>query len=332
MSDSTVDRYDLGIDPVPEETLREWLALANGIRALSYVISRLAEPATGSELDADDAWYPEGNLSKWTRAYMAASVEHLDQWADLAIPRRAHSGPELLPLHFRPQLMLGRAGLECGAQALWILAPVSSGERVQRHLKLMTVDLQEEHGALGSIGDGKGQAQLIELIATINQAAPVPGSKGRLPHVSYRDIIRQSATAAMRDADAWLHLWQKSSAATHGRRWILDYAYDVDPENDLESQAGLSLVSPRAVEVSEIVAAAYEALSSSVVRYCSLGGLDLDGLWIAGQTYAYKVLPANPGEEDLKASAIAALEAHLAQKLSQDSAGEKRWTITLAQS
>lgn len=243
--------------------------------------------------------------------YIESAVEHLGQWADVLIPDQYQESLGLR--HFRAHLMLGRAGLECASQAVWVLAPEDSTLRLLRHLRLMVVDVGEEIKALKSEGHAQAVHTMETLIETMRQHASSNYSGAALKHIGYRDIIRQAAEELGGNPGASELQWMRASAAAHGRKWLIDYAYDHETLTE-GVQEPLQLIVPRAAEVLDVVGAGLNALDAAVQLYCFRGGLDYAALSRKGVLYAICSTPAAPGLEDEKESYVQQIEAFLEEK------------------
>ncbi|MET4144228.1 hypothetical protein [Arthrobacter sp. UYCo732] len=291
---------------VSDEERSVWLHLSHEIRTLAHVVESVAGEEVSSELATDDAKFSPEPESAWVRSYLASACEHLGQWADLAIPRHACDQLEFSMLHFKPQLMLGRAGLECAAQALWVLSPEDESSRLIRHMRLMLVDSYEER----KLPAGSARIdELNELEAEISAYANAMSPGSSLKHISYLKMIREAAAVIGQVPDSWEHLWHRSSAAAHGKKWLSRYAYDL--EAGLDGEQRRDWLAPRPLEISEVVGAAVEALHGAVLLYCKRAGINPQPLWRPAALHAWTLVPARPEFESEKETLIALMRAHI---------------------
>jgi hypothetical protein len=177
----------------------------------------LPDPAAGSDLAVDDVAYPFEKLSNWTWAFFDSAADHMALWGTLTRPQG-----KPIRLHERASYTVLRGGLEAAAQAVWVLAPDNSADRIVRHLRLIHADfleqrkvqrLAEEPTDLPEITAGERLASLKERSADI---APWP-TIANTP--SYLDMIREACPAA--DLDPWSAevLWRGASGFAHGKQW-----------------------------------------------------------------------------------------------------------------
>lgn len=71
-----------------------------------------------------------------------AAIDHLVVWANIVAPQTVFEGM-IVRNPPRAHYTLARAGLESAAQAVWVLDPDASSERVHRHLRLLYHDLRQ---------------------------------------------------------------------------------------------------------------------------------------------------------------------------------------------
>lgn len=182
------------------------------------------------ELEEDELDYAIDRISESARSYMTASVDHLGALMDLLEPQlsslEAKGGqpfswrPEEGQIHHvRSLLMLSRAALESAAQSLWLLESDASSSRIQRHLQLVVVDLQEEVSALGD------EDRKNDLAAARREHDARYGKTW----FGYKAIIREAATLMGEDPASWERMWRGASAATHGRVWVNYSEADLTP-------------------------------------------------------------------------------------------------------
>src|SRR5437868_7125387 len=101
-----------------EDHGQQWAAHTYAARSCELVLKRVVDPKAGSALAQADAFYAWEKASMWVRNYLCAAAEHLCLWADVTAPYKLH--PEAVnEVRPRPSLLLGRAGLEAAAHALW---------------------------------------------------------------------------------------------------------------------------------------------------------------------------------------------------------------------
>ncbi|QOD06143.1 hypothetical protein [Pseudarthrobacter sp. BIM B-2242] len=183
------------------------------------------------EIKEDAMGYAYDRISDSARAYMGASVGHLGALKDLLEPQLEYlrrQGKSCFPArseegeirHVRSLLMLCRAGLEGAAQALLLLKPDSSADRIKNHMQLVFVDLNEEISAQGEI-ERETDPAVVKREFTARY--------GHVPRFGYKALVREAAVMMGEDPDSWERMWRGASAATHGRVWVNYSMTDVGP-------------------------------------------------------------------------------------------------------
>ncbi|WP_407681036.1 hypothetical protein [Pseudarthrobacter chlorophenolicus] len=304
---------------VSDDIMATWTFLAFSIRGLEHAIHRLVGPSPLSALQSDDDAYPQEKSSDWGLSYLKASAEHLTQWADLVVPLIARSESDVVEHHFRPQLTLGRCGLEAASQAVWALGPDDSSERLLRHFRLVLWDLGEEERALTIAGDSAGAGDAREKATTLlSGASPNYSRKSLGGRMTYLPFIEYSADLQDRDPRGWERLWRSASGAAHGRRWITKHSYQT-PEGPNRQGVETSMREPKLAEITHLVEAATATLTKGFSLYCDRAGIDEKALLINGAIHTLDVTPAGPGMEQEKLAARLHFEAVKSSMLQEQS-------------
>jgi hypothetical protein len=141
-----------------------------------------------------------------------STAEHLSLWSDVIAPYKLHPDAvnEIRP---RPYLLLGRAGLEAAAHALWLVEAPSPEECAQRHIRLMHRDFTYHRAALAA--GGLNTVRIDQRIADLESRAPnlsiQVSPKDKPP--GYEKMVRSAAGATSHDENRWAYLWDAASAA-----------------------------------------------------------------------------------------------------------------------
>jgi hypothetical protein len=146
--------------PVDEETTQAWVAVSHGARMSQHVLRNVGDPALQSPFAQINAQYASEKASDWHRSYLAAALEHLVVWADIAAPLKFHPEQELTHT-LRPAYTLGRAALEASSQAVWMTSGETARECARRHLSLIRWDYTEHRKSLN--GDPKAQQRVTDM-------------------------------------------------------------------------------------------------------------------------------------------------------------------------
>jgi len=251
-----------------------WRDTALTIRYLAQMLSRLSDPAPGSELAGDDAAvtghgeYP----SDATRAQLDAAMENLSLWANVVSPMLFIDGVEVKNPP-RPYFTLARAGLESAASAAWVLSPQDPSERADRHMRLVLEDLDQMRKAL-CLSDA-AQADAVQLrIDAARQAHP----RAIQSAPSYVAMVRDAALRAGWDANGAEELWRMASAAAHGKRWFTGATHHTILGEEFSPGRHRAVHFPDPDKITEMVALATKVADWAVIRYGELAGAPLDEL------------------------------------------------------
>lgn len=185
------------------------------------VLAQPLVPATGSDLATDDTDWPPVPVSQVAVMGLGSARDHLQ-----AV--RIHV--EIKQLFPFAHLSTIRGALVGSAQAVWVLSPENSSERIERsrrvaahmyaeHEKYLTVlrsltDEPHENTEIVAAHVGERRKQLADRRAGDNQLAKL----------NTTDMIREAARAAFKDEalDAEvLSVWRLTSGAAHGFAWAL---------------------------------------------------------------------------------------------------------------
>lgn len=166
----------------------------------------------GSSLAADDQATNPNHVSHAVIHELAGALDHLHALRMLV--QTAQS------LHTFAPFTLNRAAMECGAAAVWILAPRSRDERIRRRLVLATQNARDIDSALVKLGEPsslKGRLDDIRKVAGRRPVLDPAGIVSTPPGIER--IIGEAADAFELDSDAAVTLWKLCSGITHNRLW-----------------------------------------------------------------------------------------------------------------
>lgn len=102
------------IDDVNQQA---WIAVAHWTRINERVLSRIGDPAPGSNFAQVAKLFPFEKVSDRARAYLRAGLDHLTMWADYAVPLKFHPD-QVLNFTLRPTYTLSRSTIEASSQAV----------------------------------------------------------------------------------------------------------------------------------------------------------------------------------------------------------------------
>ncbi|GAA2375812.1 hypothetical protein [Gordonia cholesterolivorans] len=254
-----------------EEHQRRWAEATYSIRSCELAMDGAVDPAPGSLLAEIDQLYRWEKVSVWSRSYLTAGIEHLLLFADLVAPYDFKEG-DINHVRYLSYVMMGRAGLESAAHALWILDAVDDErECAERSLRLMYKDFSYQLQAQEA---GGYRVDLIEdrMTTTRERAAEVRlGSPANRPP-GYESLVRKAAEAVGRDPARWCYLWNAASGAAHGQYWFGMEGYDVALGEEYEPGHFRTRRLPDPAFITETVEAAAHALLWAVWRWLDVSG------------------------------------------------------------
>ena len=280
--------------PVPEAEVRRWVEAAHTSRLASLVLDQVQDPLEGSSLDEDDKAYPWEKCSAWVRSNLVAATDHLVHWANVVAPQTVYDGMTVSNPP-RPYYTLARAGLECAAQAVWVLDHDASPERVERHLRLLYHDLRQMALAFETIGDDRAamaRHRMTALAERLGDAERLARIKKHEPR--YSSMVRETAGAIGLTPNDAEFLWRSASAAAHGKSWFQHVAYTATVGEQYEPGYFRAALQPDPTEITRSVRAAAKLTLQGVVRFAARAGHDPSPLVQA----AFSKLKADTPQED----------------------------------
>lgn len=195
--------------------MQVWKEAVALVRMAQAMVAQCDAPEPGSDLEGDDASCPPpALLSDAARGTLYAALDNLALWCDSVSPKVYVEGVVQTSAP-RPHFTLARAGMECAAQVGWILSPEESATRVERHLRLVAGDVEEERKAASKLSD-EAAVRVTQRIATLKE------SLGEVkPPPAYLDMVRAVVGNIDESADRAEVLWRTASAAAHGKLWFV---------------------------------------------------------------------------------------------------------------
>ena len=156
---------------VDDANQQAWIAVAHLTRIDDRILTRIGDPAPGSNFARAAEFFPFEKVADRARAYLRAGLDHLLMWADYAAPLVFHD-EQTISFTLRPTLTLARAAIEASAQAVWLMDTTDPIECIRRHISLMRWDLNEHWRS--KIGNSTEQAAIElrrqELVRRVSQA------------------------------------------------------------------------------------------------------------------------------------------------------------------
>ncbi|CAM3225187.1 hypothetical protein [Tsukamurella hominis] len=279
-----------------EDQRQRWAAATYKVRGSALALEGAVDPREGSLLEYADQLYPWEKVSAWSRSYLSAGIEHMSLWADLVAPYEFDES-RVNHVRFRPYLLIGRAGLESGSHAVWLLSDVEDPrDCVRRHLRLMYKDF-EYHQKAYEAGGESTDGITARMEKTVARAAELRiGSSPKDKPPGYEKLVREAAATVGGDADRWSFLWNAASGAGHGQNWFGMVGYDNEIGDEYEPGYYRSIQVPDAAFITETVEAASDVLLWGVCRWLMLAGYDGPGRIDAGIRHVHEQMPKKAPE------------------------------------
>lgn len=264
----------MGMEPprtvVDATHLQRWKEAAVRVRVSAGVLERCGDPTPGSPLAIDDTNGLTGlALSDAAKSYLAAAVDNLTIWADLVMPRIFVEGVavETPP---RPHFTAARAGMECAAQAVWLVEPDDSATRIERLAALALADLEEMAKAAAHIGRNV-RADVERRVNALRNESTGPIKKAP----GYVAMVRSAAgVGGVSPAEAEV-LWRTASAAAHGKLWFAEATHSLTVGEEFSTGRFRAVRTPDVASVSATVTFATKVLEWGVCRFAQMSGLDV---------------------------------------------------------
>lgn len=281
--------------PVDEATSQAWAAVAHGARMAEHILRNVGDPAPGSNFAQINALYPHEKASDWHRSYLAAALEHLMVWADIAAPLKFH--PEQEVTHtFRPAYTLGRAALEAASQAAWMSSGASAYECARRHLSLIRWDYVEQRKSL--LGEAEAQKSVTDLDSKLLERTAAAFSAAELQPPSHYTVLRSTAGLIDLPPDGLERIWRAASGSAHGKVWPSLALQHVVPLAEYEPGQFRTLRVPDAEGMTEVLEVAERMTMHGVLRHADYCNADIPALIEAARLWLASVVPfredANP--------------------------------------
>lgn len=183
-------------------------------------------PGSGSELKGDDHDWPPMPISQVAWMGVTASLDHL-----LAV--RWHLDPPkggTIRLFAFAHFSLCRSALLGAAQAVWVLSPDSSAERIKR-ARTVVAYLQEQHLAYlkglqdwAPTPDANTDAVAAHVATRIGELVSKRLADGQKGALKATEVIREAAEATWGVGDLSKEIvlaWRAGSGAAHALVWPL---------------------------------------------------------------------------------------------------------------
>lgn len=274
-----------------EDHQQRWVQATYLVRACDLALVGAVDPTPSSLLAYADALYRWEKVSAWSRNYLTAGIEHMLLWADLVAPYSFDEG-HINHVRFRPYLLMGRAGLESGAHAVWLLSDVKDPrECVRRLLRMMYKDFGYELKAQRA-GGRPGESVERRMADTVQRANELRvGTSPKDKPPGYEGLVREAADTVGGDAERWAFLWNAASGAGHGQNWFGMVGYDVELGEEYELGHFRSTRTPDVVFITEVMEAAADTLIWGACRWLDLAGYDGQALIKAALHQVHERMP-----------------------------------------
>lgn len=258
---------------VPDEIARQWAAVAHGGRMASYMLDGVVDPEPRTPFAADDSGYRWEKLSAWVRGYLIAAVDHLLLWANTVAPLQVFEG-QVNDNPPRPYYSIGRGALEAAAQAGWVMRPVDSRERVQRHLRLLYQDLRHHELALRPVNAVRADFARRRRDDMLNRIDGVYSRGSIKDEPKYLDMVREAGPEIGKTEAEMELVWRSASAGAHGKAWFNDYATTMQVGEEYEPGYYRAAYVPDPTQVLRVMDLAGTVTHAAVHRYLTGVGTD----------------------------------------------------------
>lgn len=209
----------ISVDDNEIPVMPEMIELFSAAEAWKARTGRISpDPAAGSSLAGDDRATDPYYMSAAVLSLMTSAVDNFHAVHALIISARI--------IHTSAPFTLLRAALENASVAVYLLAPTSRPERVERRLRLLWaewVDAENAREAMGQ-GDPARHEKRRQKVMAVGRAARLSESAmGRLTArpEAYAKIVGGAGREAFGESAGRLAVvaWMLNSGIAHGRGW-----------------------------------------------------------------------------------------------------------------
>lgn len=273
-----------------EEHQLRWATATYEVRACDLALVGAVDPRPKSFMRWADTGYQWEKLSVWSRSYLTSGIEHMMLWADLVAPYE-FADDHVNQVRFLPYLLMGRAGLESGAHAVWLLEPNDPRDCARRFLRMMHKDFgyQRKAREAGGYPTEKIVARMDDLIVRAGELGVGVSPKDKPP--GYEALVKAAASAVGGDPERWAYLWNAASGAGHGQNWFGMEGYDVELGDEYEPGHFRSTRIPDASYITEVMEAAAKTLQWGTWRWLALSGYDAQALMVNATGQVHSRMP-----------------------------------------
>lgn len=273
--------------PVPDDVTLAWVSVAHSARLASHILRGVGDPRPASNFAQINAIYSYEKASDWHRAYLAASLEHLLIWADIAAPLKFH--PEHETVHtFRPAYTLARAATEAASQAVWMTAGDTAEECARRHLSLIRWDYEEQRKSVRDLNEKTRIKAADDLLL---ERAAGTFIEAQLSRPTQYTVLRAAAPAVDLEPDELERVWRAASGSAHGRVWPSVALQHVTPLVEYEPGQFRTVRVPDPDKMTEALEIAEKLVMHGVLRFADFSGFDIPTLVTEARTWLASVIP-----------------------------------------
>jgi hypothetical protein len=284
-----------------------WIAVAHWTRINERMLSRIGDPAPGSNFDQVAELYPYERVADRARAYLRAGLDHLVMWADYAVPLKFHQ-EQVLNFTLRPTFTLSRAAIESSSQAVWLMNTRDPKECIRRHVSLMHWDFNEHHRSKTNSPAEQAaidlrRRELLHRVSGVFQPDDIKPPRG------YLQVIKSAceATDLKLDADTAERLWTAASGAAHGKYWTNLDLQTVHVGEEYERGHRRTLQVPDATAMTEVLEAANAVMQHGVLRFADYSGANIQALVNEAVAWVAQNLPSQEGASLVHSEEISTL-------------------------
>lgn len=261
---------------VDELTMRAWAEIALTIRTADIVVHSVTVPKPGSPFATTDELYLYESSSQWAREPLRSAVDHLNTWANHAVPLEQHDGQIVVHQGFRWTFTLVRAALEGAAQSMWLTQSKTTHECVARLIRTVRHDIHEETKAWVALGrdTGKLESRAHGHAERAEQWTQWGKPAQTLPAMV--DLIRNGASYEGLEPSKLEAMWRVCSAAAHGKDWAIRELQVLTEGREWRPGQYHFMGYPDPVKLTTMLKDATEFLTRAMFRYLTRMGADVE--------------------------------------------------------
>lgn len=280
--------------------MQRWASLALSIRTVANALRDASTPTTNSAFWTAEELFPPESVSQWCREGLRSAVDHLNIWANRAVPLQQFEGQTVRHDGFRWTYTLMRGGIEGSAQSLWLSTANSAQEAIARLVRMVRHDLAEQRLAWIAMGRDPSRIEerkrrhddVAELLVEHGPATP------KLP--SMVDLVRHAAKFAKVNEAAWEANWRVCSAAAHGKDWAILELQTPGEAHEWRPDQFHFVAFPDVERLTLMITETVDMLLIGAMQYLSRSGHDIVPTMQRAMVEAARATPQKDGGEHVE--------------------------------